>query len=104
MTSELHRIRNNLMSKELQQETYVPIIPPPTITMMKFLPENIKFLMPSPPRNFTLKTLTPKIPQKPTTIVPGIPCKELEKKLLKLREIKYFAWYDDYLKILPDRI
>ncbi len=62
------------MSKELQQKTYTSNIPLSTITMMKFLFENIKFLILSSSRNFTLKILLPKISQKLTTIAQKISC------------------------------
>jgi hypothetical protein len=82
MTSKLHRIRNNLMSKELHQKTYTSNIALFTITMMKFLLENIKFLIFSSSRNFTLKILSSKISQKSTTIIQRILCEVLSNSVV----------------------
>jgi hypothetical protein len=74
MTSKLHRIKNNFMNRELLQKSYASNISLSTFTMMKFLLENIKFLISFSSRNFTLKTLSSKISQKSTTIVQRISC------------------------------
>ncbi len=61
MIFELHRIRNSLMIKESQQRTQSSITTTFTIIMIKFLSNNIKFLMYASLKSFILKTLFLKV-------------------------------------------
>ncbi len=60
MTFELHRIKNSLMNKDSQQRIQTSIMTF-IIIMIKFLSNNIKFLMFVSFKSFILKTLSLKI-------------------------------------------
>jgi hypothetical protein len=61
MTSELHKIKNSLMIKKSQQRIQTLITTTLIIIMIKFLSNNIKFLMLTSLKSFILKTLSFKI-------------------------------------------
>ncbi len=63
MIFELHKIKNNLMNKDSQQKIQTLIIAF-IIIIIKFLSNNIKFLMFALFKNFILKTLFLKISSK----------------------------------------
>jgi hypothetical protein len=73
MSSELLKLRDSLVTMDQPQEEQASA----TASMVRFLPDNIKFTMPIPPKDFALKSMPPRMPPRPDiTIRPtnDVPC------------------------------
>jgi hypothetical protein len=78
MSAELRKIRDNLIGRESSQKIQATIVS--TVTMIKFLSKNLKFVMSAPSKDYTLKTLSSRMSQRPeilTRFVNGIACEML---------------------------
>ncbi len=78
MFAELRKIKNNLIDKEFSQKIEITIAS--TVTMIKFLSKNLKFVMSASLKDYTLKTLSSRMSQRSeilTRLVNEVACEML---------------------------
>ncbi len=70
MSAELRKIRNNLINRELSQKIQTTIVS--TVTMIKFLSKNLKFVMSASLKNYTLKILSSRMSQRSKILIRSV--------------------------------